>query len=71
MSGRGRDYCGLHVLADDDPRWGRDPSHKHEAHVKPLPQSFSFASKRRPIIKLSNGQSRFAHSPEKSARASS
>jgi len=23
--GRGQEYCGLHVLADDDPRWGRDP----------------------------------------------
>lgn len=23
--GRGQDYIGLHVLADDDPRWGRDP----------------------------------------------
>ena len=22
---RGEDYRGLHVLADDDPRWGRDP----------------------------------------------
>ena len=22
---RGQDYLGLHVLADDDPRWGRDP----------------------------------------------
>ena len=22
---RGQDYHGLHVLADDDPRWGRDP----------------------------------------------
>ena len=22
---RGHDYLGLHVLADDDPRWGRDP----------------------------------------------
>jgi thiamine-phosphate pyrophosphorylase len=22
---RGQDYCGLHVLADDDPRWGGDP----------------------------------------------
>jgi len=22
---RGRDYLGLHVLVDDDPRWGRDP----------------------------------------------
>lgn len=23
--GRGEDYCGLHVLADDDPRWPKDP----------------------------------------------
>lgn len=25
MRERGRDYLGLHVLVDDDPRWGRDP----------------------------------------------
>lgn len=25
MKERGHDYHGLHVLADDDPRWGRDP----------------------------------------------
>jgi thiamine-phosphate pyrophosphorylase len=25
VSDRGRDYLGLHVLVDDDPRWGRDP----------------------------------------------
>ena len=25
MTDRGRSYLGLHVLADDDPRWGRSP----------------------------------------------
>jgi len=25
LHGRGQDYHGLHVLVDDDPRWGRDP----------------------------------------------
>ncbi len=25
MTDRGQDYRGLHVLADDDPRWGRSP----------------------------------------------
>ncbi len=25
MNERGQGYLGLHVLADDDPRWGRDP----------------------------------------------
>jgi len=25
MNHRGHDYLGLHVLVDDDPRWGRDP----------------------------------------------
>ena len=25
MSHRTNDYLGLHVLADDDPRWERDP----------------------------------------------
>ncbi|MFK7895014.1 MAG: thiamine phosphate synthase [Myxococcota bacterium] len=28
---RGQDYQGLHVLADDDPRWGRDPVEQAKA----------------------------------------
>ena len=30
-SDRGQDYLGLHVLADDDPRWNRDPVEQAEA----------------------------------------
>jgi len=46
---RGRDYLGLHVLVDDDPRWGRDP----------VEQARSACAAEAPVIQL-----RAKHAPD-------